>query len=153
MSMDKCITQTWLCICRNTYIHKYSCPHKYSVLFAARTKRPASYFSADQTPSASCCICSPIKRQSASARGRCTTRWSSCIIILATSSGHLFLHADAVGSWHVPDDFDRLSLTLVRAAGAAAHDWHSDGQKSSKPAVLTTRPSAASCLIGWWALW
>lgn len=91
--------------------------------------------------------------KSASARDRCTTRWSSCIIILATSLRHLFLHADAVGSWHVPDDFDRLSLTLVRAAGAAAHDWHTDGQKSSKPAVLTTRPSAASCLIGWWALW
>lgn len=102
---------------------------------------------------ASCSICSPIRHRAASAGDRCTTRWSSCIIILPTGSRHLFLHADAVGSWHIPDDSDRLSLTLARAAGAAAHDWHTDGQKSSKPAVLTTRPSAASCLIGWWALW
>lgn len=49
-----------------------------------------------------------------------------------------------------PDNFDSPCLKLVRAAGGAAHDWHGDGRRTSKPAVLITRPSAAPRLPHRW---
>lgn len=45
-----------------------------------------------------------------------------------------------------PDKFDSACLKPVKAAGG---DWHDDGQQTSKPAVLITRPSAAPRWVDW----
>lgn len=153
MSLNKCITQpSYAYAGKHTYINIHIPIHIQSYLQMTH-KRPASYCPAGRTPftlhaafAVQSCVGPP---ESAAPLGGALALSSSPSLVRAASP----YHTDAVGSWHIPDDFDRLSLTLARAAGAAAHDWHADGQKSSKPAVLTTRPSAASRLIGWWALW
>ncbi len=68
---------------------------------------------------------------------------------------------DAGCSWHIPDNFDSLSLILVRAAERAAHDWHADGQTNSENLKTSCPCHTAICrflsnwtmsaLIGMWA--
>lgn len=60
---------------------------------------------------------------------------------------------DAGCSWHIPDNFDSLSLRLVRAAGRAAHDWHADGQTNSEN-LKTSCPchGAICCFLSNWMM-
>lgn len=60
---------------------------------------------------------------------------------------------DAGRSWHIPDNLtDSASNLWVLREEQHMIDTLTDRQ-TSQPAVLATPPSAASCLIGWWALW